>query len=110
MKAEYVLKWSVAALGHLKQGANGNASDILEALREEAAAEIRRKGGVNMECKHEQTAKQFCDAIRTIASKPENLENLESYLSMHFSKWLEKFANTPEALAAEMREFARMEI
>ena len=43
MKAEYVLKWSVAALGHLKQGANGNASDILKMLQEEAEAEIRRK-------------------------------------------------------------------
>lgn len=47
MKAEYILKWSVAALGHLKQGANGNASDILEMLREEAAAEIRREEAKN---------------------------------------------------------------
>ena len=47
MKAEYVLKWSVAALGHLKQGANGNASDILKMLQEEAEAEIRRKEAKN---------------------------------------------------------------
>lgn len=35
---------------------------------------------------HEQTAKQFCEALRTIAGKPENLENFELYLSMHFSE------------------------
>lgn len=63
-----------------------------------------------MKHKHEQTAKKFCDAIRTLADKPENLENLEFYLSMHFSKWLEKFANTPETITAEMRAFAEMEI
>jgi hypothetical protein len=56
------------------------------------------------------TAKQFCDAIRTIANKPENLENLEIYLSMHFIEWLEKFANTPETITAELKAFAEMEI
>lgn len=52
----------------------------------------------------------FINAIKTIASKPENLDNLESYLSYHFAEWLEKFANTPEGIAAEMREFAEMEV
>lgn len=60
--------------------------------------------------KHEQTAHQFTEAIKTIASKPENLENLEAYLSYHFPAWLEKFANTPENITAEMRAFAEMEI
>ncbi len=55
-------------------------------------------------------AAQFIKAIETIASKPVNLENLESYLSMHFQAWLEKYANTPENITAEMREFAEMEI
>lgn len=59
--------------------------------------------------KHETVAVQFCEAIRTIASKPENLNNLESYLTYHFAEWLQKYANTPEGLAAEMREFANME-
>lgn len=63
-----------------------------------------------MERKHEQTAKQFCEALRTIAGKPENLENFELYLSMHFSEWLEKFANTPERITAELKEFANMVI
>ena len=30
-----------------------------------------------MNRKHEQTAKQFCEALRAIAGKPENLKNLE---------------------------------
>lgn len=63
-----------------------------------------------MEHKHEQTAHQFTEAIKNIAAKPENLENLELYLSMHFQTWLDKFANTPETITAELREFARMEI
>lgn len=58
--------------------------------------------------KHENAAAQFCAAIQTLASKPENLENLELYLSRHFLTWLEKYANTPEGIAAEMREFANM--
>nr|DAF36907.1 MAG TPA: hypothetical protein [Caudoviricetes sp.] len=55
-------------------------------------------------------ASDFVAAIKEIAGKPGNLENLESYLSQHFPEWLAKFANTPEDIAAEMREFARMEI
>ena len=55
-------------------------------------------------------AEQFCNAIRELASKPENLQNLESYLERHFDKWLEKYANTPDGMAAEMSEFAEMEI
>ena len=42
--------------------------------------------------------------------KPENLQNLESYLEWHFDKWLEKYASTPECMAAEMSDFAHMEI
>ena len=55
-------------------------------------------------------AAQFCDAIRELANKPENLQNLENYLEYHFETWLEKFANTPDGMAAEMSEFAQMEI
>ena len=55
-------------------------------------------------------AAQFCNAIRELANKPENLQNLESYLEWHFETWLEKYASTPEDMAAEMSEFARMEI
>lgn len=59
---------------------------------------------------NEEAAKMFVDAIQTIGSKPENLKNLELYLSHHFDKWLERFANTPENMAVDFSEFARMEI
>lgn len=58
----------------------------------------------------EKAAAVFAAAIKTIADKPANLDNLESYLSHHFPEWLNRFANTPETLAAEMREFANIEI
>ena len=55
-------------------------------------------------------AAQFCNAIRELANKPENLQNLESYLEWHFDKWLEKYASTPDCIAAEMSDFAQMEM
>lgn len=58
----------------------------------------------------EQEAKQFCEAIKTIAEKPENLENLELYLSIHFATWLDKFANDPGSITAEIKAFAEMDI
>lgn len=61
-----------------------------------------------VEDNQERAASVFCDAIRTIASKPENLENLEYYLSRHFVEWLKRYANTPEDISSEMREFAEM--
>ena len=59
--------------------------------------------------KYEKQAAEFCEAICTLADNTRNLENLESYLSYHFEKWLKTFANTPEGLAAEMKYFAGME-
>lgn len=58
----------------------------------------------------EQIAHQFIEAIKTIAGKPENLDNLESYLSYHFAEWMNKYANTPENITAELKNFADMEI
>ena len=63
-----------------------------------------------MNRKHEQTAKQFCEALRAIAGKPENLKNLESYLSYHFAEWKNKYANTPENITAELKSFADLDI
>ena len=60
--------------------------------------------------KYTNEAAQFCDAIRELANKPENLQNLESYLEYHFEAWLEKYANTPDGMAAEMSSFAQMDI
>ena len=54
-------------------------------------------------------AADFVGAIKLIATKPDNLDNLESYLSHHFPEWLRKYANNPEDIAAELREFAQVE-
>lgn len=58
----------------------------------------------------EKCAKVFTNAIKKLAEKPENLENLEFYLENHFDVWLEKYASTPETLAYELKHFAEMEI
>lgn len=63
-----------------------------------------------MKINYEQLAEQFCNAIRTLSEKPENLENLESYLGYHFPEWIAKFASTPEDLTFEMKSFAEMEV
>ena len=63
-----------------------------------------------MENNMEKVAEQFVNAIKTIAEKPENLDNLQWYLSYHFEAWVKKYANTPEGPTAEMVEFANMEI
>ena len=55
-------------------------------------------------------AADFVKAIKLIATKPDNLDNLESYLTYSFDKWLETWANSPENIAAEMKTFAEMEI
>ena len=55
-------------------------------------------------------AADFVEAIKLIATKPDNLDNLESYLSWHFSEWISKWANSPASLVEEMKEFAEMEI
>ena len=47
-----------------------------------------------------QAAADFVEAIKLIATKPDNLDNLESYLSQHFSEWISKWANSPASLAA----------
>lgn len=52
----------------------------------------------------------FVAAIKEIASKPDNLDNLESYLTQHFSEWMKKHANTPEDITAELEQFARIKI
>ena len=43
----------------------------------------------------EHIAHQFVEAIKSIAEKPDN-----------FPVWIEKYANTPEGITCEMREFA----
>ena len=59
---------------------------------------------------NEKCASIFCDAIKMMAEKPENIDNMESYLAYHFTIWLEKYGNNPEDLAMEMKSFAEMKI
>lgn len=55
-------------------------------------------------------AELFISAIKELADKPDNLDNLESYLSNHFAEWMNKHANTPEGIATELKNFADMTI
>lgn len=55
---------------------------------------------------YEQDAARFVEAIKALASNDTALENLECYLSHHFAVWLEKFANTPQGISEEMKEFS----
>ena len=59
---------------------------------------------------YEKAAKTFCKAIADIANKPDNLDNLENYLTAHFAIWLEKWGNTPENIADDLKHFADMEV
>lgn len=58
------------------------------------------------ERRYEQEAADFCDAIRRFAENEDALNNMESYLTYCFADWLRRYANTPESLAGEMRNFA----
>lgn len=58
----------------------------------------------------EENARIFCAAIKELASKPENLENLELYLSHHFSEWMKKYAYDPDYITGELKNFAEMKI
>ena len=59
---------------------------------------------------NDKLALEFVKAIKTLAEKPDNLDNFECYLSHHFDVWMEKYANTPENLTAEIKMFAEMEM
>ena len=51
-------------------------------------------------------AAMMCQAIKDMAKSDFALDNFESYLSHHFDSWMKKFANTPDDLAAELKDFA----
>lgn len=80
----------------------GEVADDLENIDndEEDTEEINR----------EELAEKFINAIKEIASKPDNLDNLECYLSHNFDVWMEEFAYNPECLVSELKHFAEMKI
>ena len=53
-------------------------------------------------------AREFCKAIKSLAKNEEALSNFESYLSVHFDTWLEKWASTPEDITRELNDFANI--
>lgn len=57
---------------------------------------------------NERNAAIFAQAIVALAKDADALENLKSYLCYHFPVWLEKYANTPENLAGELKNFAEI--
>ena len=61
-----------------------------------------------MERRFEQQAEMVCNAIKMFAENEQALDNFKCYLSMHFDKWLEKWASTPDGMAEEMKDFAEI--
>ena len=58
--------------------------------------------------KYEKQAKDFCEAIKEIATNENALTTLENYLACHFGGWLEEYASTPDGLVCELKTFAKM--
>lgn len=57
-----------------------------------------------------ENARIFCNAIKELANKPQNMENLELYLANHFSEWMKKFAYNPDWISSEIKDFAEMDL
>jgi hypothetical protein len=55
---------------------------------------------------YEETAKILCDGLRKFAENPAAIDKFEIYLSYHFVKWFEHFADCPENLAYEIYNFS----
>lgn len=58
---------------------------------------------------YEELAKILCDGLRKFAENPAAIDNFECYLSHHFGKWFENFADCPEHLAFEISQFSQIE-
>lgn len=58
---------------------------------------------------YSKVASDFAAVIKELSIKPENLDNLESYLSRHFAVWMERHARTPEDLVEELQRFTNIE-
>ena len=61
-----------------------------------------------MERKYEKQAATVAAAILEMANNPSSLENFENYLSFHFVEWLDKWANNPDSMACELKEFSKI--
>lgn len=62
-----------------------------------------------MERQYKEEARQFCAAIKKLASNETALNNFECYLSMHFDTWLKQYADYPGGIVYELERFAEIE-
>ena len=58
--------------------------------------------------RYEQTAKEFCQALKDLVSNPESLYNFECYLSWHFNDWLHMYGESPEDITEEIKTFSKI--
>ena len=57
---------------------------------------------------YEDLAMAFGEAIRDLGTNEVALKNFVSYLTYSFPKWCRRYANDPESLVNEFRNFADM--
>lgn len=58
---------------------------------------------------NKQNAETMQKALVNFSNHPERIDNFISYLERHFSLWSEKYASTPEGIAAEFYNFSIIE-
>ena len=58
---------------------------------------------------NKENSQALITAIKKLAENPEVLENFENYLDQHFDVWFEKYANTPEGLVSEFKQFSEIQ-
>lgn len=62
-----------------------------------------------MERQYAEEARQVCAAIKKLAANEAALDNLESYLSIHFDEWLKSYADYPGGITYELERFAEID-
>ena len=60
--------------------------------------------------KNKKNAETVQKALENFSNHPERAENFISYLENCFSIWFEKYASTPEGIAAELLHFSEIEL
>ncbi len=58
---------------------------------------------------NKENSQALITAIKKLAENPGVLENFENYLDQHFDVWFEKYANTPEGLVSEFKQFSEIQ-
>lgn len=57
---------------------------------------------------NEENAEYMKRALDNFVEHPERIDNFVSYLSLHFSVWVQKYANTPDGIANEFLSFSQI--